>query len=59
MGRAVVSLDLRHSVLLPPALPHWVGALRDLHHPERPEAQHSEQMAAGAGQSEAVVQRRQ
>jgi len=61
MGRAVVSLDLSHSVLPTPALPHWVGALRDLHYPERgpPGAQHSVQMAAGAGQAVAVVQRHQ
>jgi len=61
MGRAVASLDLLHSVLLPPALPHWVRALRDLHYPERgpPGAQHSVQMAAAAGQAEAVAQRHQ
>jgi len=52
-------MDVKNSVLLQLGLPHWVGALRDLRYSERepPGVQHSVQMAAGAGQSEAVGQR--
>jgi len=49
MAQAPVSVDLRHWVLPPPALPHLVHALQNL-------PQHSVKKAAGARR---VAQRRQ